>query len=170
MAIDEFASALQGGLRQNRFRVQMALPAGVGGVDLNVLNTLVKAVQLPGAEGGDIIVPRQGEQIHLAGDLKFTSPWSITVLADRNKFLIRQVLDEWFALAYPGNGQYGRPEDYKVDGTRVAMLDHENNVVKEYKFFGMFVSNIPPVDLGDENEDVLVEIPAELTFDRWEVL
>ena len=168
--ISDFKSRLSGGgARPNLFEVELAFPNAVG-IENDVLQKsrfLVKAAALPASTIAPIDVPFRGRILKIAGDRTFET-WTITVLNDTD-FSIRSAFEKWMNLINKMSDATGLvdPEAYQKDAT-VKQLDRDGSVLRSYKFWDIFPTNISTIDLSYETTDTLEEFTVELQVQWWE--
>ena len=168
--ISDFKSRLSGGgARPNLFEVELAFPNAVA-IDNDVLQKsrfLVKAAALPASTIAPIDVPFRGRILKIAGDRTFET-WTITVLNDTD-FSIRSAFEKWMNVINKMSDATGivDPEAYQKDAT-VKQLDRDGSVLRSYKFWDIFPTNISTIDLSYETTDTLEEFTVELQVQWWE--
>ncbi len=168
--ISDFKSRLSGGgARPNLFEVELAFPNAVA-IDNDVLQKsrfLVKAAALPASTIAPIDVPFRGRILKIAGDRTFET-WTITVLNDTD-FSIRSAFEKWMNIINKMSDATGLvdPEGYQKDAT-VKQLDRDGGVLRSYKFWDIFPTNISTIDLSYETTDTLEEFTVELQVQWWE--
>ena len=168
--ISDFKSRLSGGgARPNLFEVELAFPNAVG-IENDVLQKsrfLVKAAALPASTIAPIDVPFRGRILKIAGDRTFET-WTITVLNDTD-FSIRSAFEKWMNVINKMSDATGLvdPEAYQKDAT-VKQLDRDGSVLRSYKFWDIFPTNISTIDLSYETTDTLEEFTVELQVQWWE--
>ena len=168
--ISDFKSRLSGGgARPNLFEVELAFPNAVG-IDNDVLQKsrfLVKAAALPASTIAPIDVPFRGRILKIAGDRTFET-WTITVLNDTD-FSIRSAFEKWMNIINKMSDATGGvdPEAYQKDAV-VKQLDRDGSVLRSYKFWDIFPTNISTIDLSYETTDTLEEFTVELQVQWWE--
>ena len=168
--ISVFKSKLAGGgARPNLFEVELAFPNAVA-IDNDVLQKsrfLVKAAALPASTIAPIDVPFRGRILKIAGDRTFET-WTITVLNDTD-FSIRSAFEKWMNTINKMSDATGivDPEAYQKDAV-VKQLDRDGSVLRSYKFWDIFPTNISTIDLSYETTDTLEEFTVELQVQWWE--
>ena len=168
--ISDFKSRLSGGgARPNLFEVELAFPNAVA-IDNDVLQKsrfLVKAAALPASTIAPIDVPFRGRILKIAGDRTFET-WTITVLNDTD-FSIRSAFEKWMNIINRMSDATGAvdPEAYQKDAV-VKQLDRDGGVLRSYKFWDIFPTNISTIDLSYETTDTLEEFTVELQVQWWE--
>ena len=168
--ISDFKSRLSGGgARPNLFEVELAFPNAVA-IDNDVLQKsrfLVKAAALPASTIAPIDVPFRGRILKIAGDRTFET-WTITVLNDTD-FSIRSAFEKWMNIINRMSDATGAvdPEAYQKDAV-VKQLDRDGSVLRSYKFWDIFPTNISTIDLSYETTDTLEEFTVELQVQWWE--
>ena len=168
--ITDFKSRISGGgARPNLFEVELAFP-GVVGVENDVLSKarfLVKAAALPASTVSPIEIPFRGRVLKIAGDRTFDT-WTITVMNDID-FSIRSAFEKWMNLINNVNDNTGiqDPEQYQADAF-VYQLDRDGGILRSYKFYDLFPTNISAIDLNYETTDTLEEFTVEMQVHWWE--
>jgi hypothetical protein len=155
------ASGLKlGGARPSLFEVR--IPRLGSGSEF-----LVQAAQIPSATIGPVEVPYFGRKIKLAGDRTYVE-WTTTVLNDED-FAIRNALEDW-AQGINGNvGNTRTDPDYKQDGT-VIQYAKNGNQLREYKFIGLFPSEISTIELDWNTVDTVETFTVTWQYDYWELV
>lgn len=149
---------------------------------------LVKGAQLPSSTITPIEVPFRGRTLKIAGDRTFDT-WTVTVINDTN-FNVRDAFERWMSLIAKHDSSAGtiRPGAYQKDAivhqlgtagvtqpreeyneTSRADLDYEQKIprLRSYKFFGVFPTNISPIDLSYDTTDTIEEFTVELQVQYW---
>jgi len=168
--ISDFKSRLSGGgARPNLFEVELAFPDAVA-IENDVLQKarfLVKAAALPASTIAPIDVPFRGRILKIAGDRTFET-WTITVINDTD-FALRSAFEKWMNTINKMSDATGvvDPEAYQKDAT-VKQLDRDGSVLRSYKFWDIFPTNISTIDLSYETTDTLEEFTVELQVQWWE--
>ena len=168
--ISDFKSKLTGGgARPNLFEVELAFPQAVA-IENDVLQKsrfLVKAAALPASTISPIEVPFRGRILKIAGDRTFET-WTITVLNDVD-FVIRSAFEKWMNIINSMEDATGvqNPDDYQKDAM-VHQLDRDGGILRSYKFWDIFPTNISTIDLSYETTDTLEEFTVEMQVQWWE--
>jgi hypothetical protein len=170
--ISQFRAQLQGdGARPNLFDISIQLPAVINpGSASQKLNFLARAAQLPGSSLG--IVPLQyfGREIKLPGNRTFPD-WTITVLNDED-FAVKNAMERWMNALNQHrfnrrNSIFQSATSYSVDGL-VRQYSKAGNIIKTYKFIGMFPNDIAPIDLDWSANDTIEEFTVTFQYQWWE--
>ena len=168
--ISDFKSKLTGGgARPNLFEVELAFPSSVA-VENDVLQKsrfLVKAAALPASTIASVDIPFRGRILKVAGDRTFET-WTITVINDVD-FSIRSAFEKWMNSINKMTDATGltNPVDYQKDAI-VKQLDRDGSVLRSYKFWDIFPTNISTIDLSYETTDTIQEFTVELQVHYWE--
>jgi len=168
--ISDFKSKLTGGgARPNLFEVELAFPNAVA-IENDVLQKsrfLVKAAALPASTISPIEVPFRGRILKIAGDRTFET-WTITVLNDVD-FVIRSAFEKWMNIINSMEDATGvqNPDEYQKDAM-VHQLDRDGGILRSYKFWDIFPTNISTIDLSYETTDTLEEFTVEMQVQWWE--
>ena len=176
-----------GGARPNLFECELyfptdAIPTSSSSDDLSDRTRfLVKAANLPASNLGIIDVPFRGRNLKVAGDRTF-DPWTVTIINDVD-FTIRTAFERWMNLINKHEDNAGRtnPVDYQqdvfvrqlgrsaVNGTTPTSAA-QVPVLKQYKFYGVFPSNISDIALSYDNTDTIEEFTVDLQVQWWDAL
>ena len=168
--ISDFKSKLTGGgARPNLFEVELAFPTAVA-IENDVLQKarfLVKAAALPASTVAPIEVPFRGRILKIAGDRTFET-WTITVLNDVD-FVIRSAFEKWMNVINSMEDATGiqNPDEYQKDAM-VHQLDRDGGILRSYKFWDIFPTNLSTIDLNYETTDTLEEFTVEMQVQWWE--
>jgi hypothetical protein len=181
--LDNFkAQLIGGGARPNLFEVSVNLPPDLatttaftqtvtkpvnGSNDL--FSFMVKAAALPASNITPIEVPFRGRTLKVAGERTFDT-WTITVLNDVD-FKIRTACEQWMNGISRISDASGvtDPSIYQRDAT-VSQLNRQGDAVRQYKFFGIFPTNISQIDLSMDSTDTIEEYTVEFQVQYWQAL
>ena len=167
--LDEFkANLIGGGARANQFRVTFNTPGAIAtGLDVRKASFLIKAAALPGQTIGEIAIPFRGRNLYIAGDREFET-WETTVINDTD-FAIRSAFEKWMNVINKLSDATGfnDPAEYQEDAY-VHQLDRDGGILRSYKFWDIFPTNISTIDLSYETTDTLEEFTVEMQVQWWE--
>ena len=180
--IDDFkANVASDFARPNLFQVDLAFPSGIinNASLVNLGKFTVRAANLPSSQNGDIEVPFRGRILKVAGDRTF-EPWTITVQNDSN-FALRNAFEIWASSIQAYNENFtsaaglgdqddssGYFADMSVHQLARDVKDGEKpKVLKSYRFYNVFPSNIAAIDLDFGNNDAIEEFTVELQTQYW---
>ena len=170
MNIEEFKARLgAGGARPNQFRVRLAFPAYVVGVDPSY-SLLVTGAALPASNVNPAIIQYRGREIKMAGERIF-DPLTITIVNDSN-FTLRRPMEEWM------NGMNDRstnegvltPRDYQAD-LIVEHLDRNDEVLPggTYTLRNSFPINMSEIALQYAQNDIFEEFTVTFQYTHYDV-
>ena len=180
--IDDFKANVSSDFaRPNLFQVDLAFPSGIinNASLVNLGKFTVRAANLPSSQIGVIEVPFRGRVLKIAGDRTF-EPWTITVQNDSN-FALRNAFELWASSIQSYNENFtsaaglgdqddstGYFADMSVHQLARDIKDGEKpKVLKSYKFYNVFPSNIAAIDLDYGNNDAIEEFTVELQTQYW---
>lgn len=180
--IDDFkANVASDFARPNLFQVDLAFPSGIinNASLINLGKFTVRAANLPSSQIGVIEVPFRGRVLKIAGDRTF-EPWTITVQNDSN-FALRNAFEIWASSIQAYNENFtsaaglgdqddssGYFADMSVHQLARDVKDGEKpKVLKSYRFYNVFPSNIAAIDLDFGNNDAIEEFTVELQTQYW---
>ena len=171
--VAEFRSQMVGdGARPNLFSVTLTFPLGVvnGNAAGQKVTFMAKAAQLPGSTVGTVPVYYFGRELKFPGNRTFPD-WTINVINDED-FTIRNAMENWLNTI---NSHAGNTRDkaalgtngYSVDAV-VTQYGKTGNVLKTYKFVGLFPQDIAPIDLDWGSNDSIEEYAVTFAYQWWE--
>lgn len=171
--VAEFRANMIGdGARPNLFSVSLTFPtiAENGTVASQKTTFMAKSAQLPGSTVGIVPVYYFGRELKFAGNRTFTD-WTLQIINDED-FTIRRSLESWMNSinSHAGNVRNSgaiNPSSYSVDAT-VTQYGKGGDVLKTYKFVGMFPIDIAPIDLDWGSNDTIEEYATTFAFQYWE--
>lgn len=173
-SVNEFRSQMAGdGARPNLFEVSMPFPGfSAPGNAQSKLTFMCKTAQLPGSTVGIVPVQYFGRELKFAGNRTFAD-WTITVINDED-FSVRNAFERWM------NGLNSHtlnirspaalaPLGYTVDG-EVFQYGKNGNILKKYKFVGLFPTDVTPIDVDWGSNDTIEEFSVTLAYQWWEAV
>lgn len=171
--VAEFRANMIGdGARPNLFQVSLTFPtiAQDGTLASQKASFMAKSAQLPGSTVGIVPVYYFGRELKFAGNRTFTD-WTLQIINDED-FTIRRSLESWMNAinSHSGNVRNGaavNPSSYSVDAT-VTQYGKSGDILKTYKFVGMFPIDIAPIDLDWGSNDTIEEYATTFAFQYWE--
>ena len=185
--ITQFKSNLAGGgARPNLFEVTLDFPSNEGMTFMSLDDSaeedgapiigdpdsapfLVKAANLPASNITPVEVPFRGRVLKVAGERTFDT-WTVTIINDTD-FKIRTIMEQWMngiSRLTNGSGEVN-PGNYDAD-LYVSQLDRNGNVVRKYKFFDCFPTNISEIALSYDTTDTIEEFTVEFQILYWNVV
>lgn len=170
--ISDFKNKLSGGgARPNLFEVVLAFPTSSPAADgvLEKARYMVKAAALPASNIAPIDVAFRGRILKVAGDRTFDT-WTITVLNDVD-FSTRAAFERWMNSMNNVGDATGatNPSDYMAEAY-VYQLDRQGDVMRKYRFYDVFPSNISEIPLSYDSSDQIEEFTVELQVQYWEAI
>ena len=181
--LSQFKTRLAGGgARPNLFEVSIpSFPSsiieawGSGETGENgTFKFLCKAAQLPASNTNSFVVPFRGRQLKVAGDRTFDA-WTVRIINDED-FRLRTAFERWANTISKLDDATGvtNPSSYMTDayvtqlgrGNEVFSTSNsggESAVLRTYKFFDIFPTQVGAIELSYDNGDQLEEF--DVTFD-----
>ena len=170
--ISDFKSKLTGGgARPNLFEVELSFPSAAKPDNetevLEKARFLVKAAALPASTIANIDIPFRGRILKIAGDRTFET-WTITVMNDVD-FSIRSAFEKWMNIINKMSDGTGiaNPALYQKDAV-VKQLDRDGSLLRSYKFWDIFPTNLSTIDLSYDTTDTIQEFTVEMQVHYWE--
>lgn len=170
--VNEFRSQMVGdGARPNLFEVTLPFPAfALPGTAQTKMSFMCKTAQLPGSTVNAVPVQYFGRELKFAGNRTFAD-WVVTVINDED-FIIRNAFERWLNGLNSHNLNVRTPAaqtplGYTVDG-EVRQYAKGGNVLKKYKFIGLFPTDLTPIDVDWGANDTIEEFTVTLSYQWWE--
>jgi hypothetical protein len=170
--VNQFRSQLTGdGARPNLFEVSMPFPGfSLPGNAQTKLTFMCKTAQLPGATLGVVPVQYFGRELKFEGNRTFAD-WTITVINDED-FVVRNAFERWMNGINSHNLNIrnpiaGTPLGYTVDGD-VTQFGKAGDTIKQYKFVGLFPTDLTPIDVDWGSNDAIEEFSVTMSYQWWE--
>lgn len=160
MSLQELDNELQGGSRQNRFRLTISLPTSVGG-NATKLQILCNSTTVPGYTRGAITINRLGKTGRIAGDAVSTETFPATMQVPKDAQVVYTTFSNWFKLPDTTN-------DYKSE-VLFEQLDIQNNVTYTWKATGVWVSTLPDISFDQTAQDTIQTFDVTFTIDTIDV-
>ena len=176
-----------GGARPNLFECELYFPEAAIPLDTSRSQLtdrarfLVKAANLPASNVAAINIPFRGRNLKVAGDRTFDI-WTITVINDVD-FGIRTAFERWMNLInkHEDNAGITNPTSYQRDmfvrqlgrsgvtGTTPSS-DTQVPVLKQYRFYGTFPTNVSAIDLSYDSTDQIEDFTVDLQVQWFDAL
>ena len=176
-----------GGARPNLFECELYFPEAAIPLDTSRSQLtdrarfLVKAANLPASNVSAINIPFRGRNLKVAGDRTFDI-WTITVINDVD-FGIRTAFERWMNLInkHEDNAGITNPTSYQRDmfvrqlgrsgvTGNTPSSDTQVPVLKQYRFYGTFPTNVSAIDLSYESSDQIEEFTVDLQVQWYDAL
>lgn len=173
--VNQFRTQLQyDGARPNLFEVRLNFPAFVTNRNnASVKSTfMVKTAALPGSTIGMVTVPYFGREVKVAGNRTFAD-WSVTIINDED-FVLRNAFESWISNINGNtdnlrNARARTSQQYGVDAD-VIQYGKTGNVLKRYRFVGMFPTDVAQIDLDWGSNDTIEEYSVNFSFQYFETI
>ena len=175
--VNEFLQRIKQGVKPNMFLVNFEFPGTLakGGTDVDLTNILCKSAALPASNLGVIEVPFRGRTVKIAGDRTFDT-WTATFVNDED-MRIRAFMEEWAGNINTHAGNKSPLFTPETQGTGyMAHLDvkqlekdgtDNGSVIREYKLWHCFPTNISQIDLAYDSNDQVSEFTVEFQLSYW---
>jgi len=168
-----------GGARPNLFEVSIpAFPSAVGRrvwrtgakKEAGQFKFLAKAAQLPASTIAEVPVPFRGRILKVAGDRTF-EPWTVTIINDED-FNLRSAFEGWMNTINDLSHATGvtNPSSYMANAyiaqlgrgnarnsTSHAQSNKSQQVLRSYKFTGIFPTEVSAIELSYDSTDTIEE-------------
>jgi len=170
--VNEFRSQMTGdGARPNLFEVTLPFPAfALPGNAQSKMSFMCKTAQLPGSAVNSVPVQYFGRELKFAGNRTFQD-WSVTIINDED-FVIRNAFERWMSGLNSHNLNVRTPAaatplGYSVDA-EVRQYGKGGNILKKYKFIGVFPTDLSAIDVDWGSNDTIEEFTVNLSYQWWE--
>lgn len=173
--VNQFRGQLAGdGARPNLFEVRLNFPSfATNGLTAAQKSTfMVKTAALPGSTVGMVTVPYFGREVKVAGNRTFAD-WSVTIINDED-FMIRNAMESWVKGINDNttnlrSNRARTSNQYGVDAN-VIQYGKDGRQLKQYKFVGMFPTDVAQIDLDWGSNDAIEEYTVNFSFQYWETV
>ena len=173
-SVNEFRSQMTGdGARPNLFEVSMPFPAFASPANAQTkLTFMCKTAQLPGSTVGVVPVNYFGRELKFVGNRTFAD-WTISVINDED-FIVRNAFERWMNGINSHNFNVRNPLalaplGYSVD-SEVTQFGKQGNILKKYRFIGVYPTDITPIDVDWGSNDTIEEFSVTLTYQWWDAV
>ena len=169
--VQEFRAQMTGdGARPNLFNCELPFLGNLLGTSAIKYNFMCRAAQLPGSTVNQVPVNYFGRELKFAGNRTFTE-WTVTIINDED-FVVRNAMELWMSRlnSHVSNlraSNYISPAQYQQDGF-VTQFGKADEILKIYKFVGMFPIDISPIELDWGANDTIEEYAVTFAYQWWE--
>lgn len=169
--VQQFRSNMKGdGARPNLFNCELPYLGNLLGTAAVNFNFMCRAAQLPGSTVNQVPVNYFGRELKFAGNRTFTE-WTVTIINDEN-FVVRNAFELWMSKlnSHVSNlraSNFVNPASYQQDGI-VTQFGKADNILKVYKFIGMFPIDVSPIELDWGANDTIEEYAVTFAYQWWE--
>jgi hypothetical protein len=169
--VQQFRSNMRGdGARPNLFNCELPFLGNLLGTAAVNFNFMCRAAQLPGSTVNQIPVNYFGRELKFAGNRTFTE-WTVTIINDED-FVIRNACELWMSrlnshVANLRAANFVNPASYQQDAT-VTQFGKADNILKVYRFIGMFPIDVSPIELDWGANDTIEEYAVTFAYQWWE--
>jgi hypothetical protein len=169
--VQEFRAQMTGdGARPNLFNCELPFLGNLLGTAAVKYNFMCRAAQLPGSTVNQVPVNYFGRELKFAGNRTFTE-WTVTIINDED-FVIRNAFELWMSrlnshVSNLRSSNFISPAQYQQDGI-VTQFGKADEVLKLYKFIGMFPIDISPIELDWGANDTIEEYAVTFAYQWWE--
>jgi len=172
--VQEFRAQMNyDGARPNLFKCDLTFPTIINGGNgaQSKFSFMARAAQLPGSTVNQIPQFYFGRELKFAGNRSFPE-WTVTVINDED-FLIRDAFERWMSGLNSHVGNLRNPAFEKGDGGYqqdgfITQYAKTGEVIKRYKFVGLFPIDISPIELDWGANDTIEEYAVTFAYQWWE--
>ncbi len=188
-SLSQFKSKLAGGgARNNLFEVSIpSFPSAIDeawgsgdGQENGIFKFLCKATNLPASTITPVTVPFRGRTLKVAGDREIQD-WNVTVINDED-FRLRTAFERWANVISKLDDATGvtNPGSYMTDAY-VQQLGRgresfsetnsggESGVLRTYKFYDIFPSEISAIELNYDNTNTIEEFTVTFSVQYFTI-
>lgn len=169
--VQEFrAQMTMDGARPNLFNCELPFLGNLLGTASVKYNFMCRTAQLPGSTVNQVPVNYFGRELKFAGNRTFTE-WTVTIINDED-FVVRNAFELWMSRlnSHVANLRASNslsPAQYQQDGF-VTQFGKTGDIIKAYKFVGMFPIDITPIELDWGANDTIEEYAVTFAYQWWE--
>jgi len=156
-----------GGARPTLFQVELTPPFATQTGVTEKFTFTCRATQVPAAVVEPITVGYWGRQIKLLGDRTFPD-WSVSVLNDED-YSVRNMFEQWSNLmnTFVSNLKQLPGNSYKASDAVVTQYSKDGEVIKQYKFVGIFPVTVNPMELSWDTTNQIQTFDVNFAYDYW---
>jgi len=160
------------GARPNLFQCELTFPTVVSGSGAQQKFTfMARAAQLPGSTVNQIPQFYFGRELKFSGNRSFPE-WTVTIINDED-FIIRDAFEKWMSGLDSHVANLRTPEFIKGDNGDqqdgfVTQYGKTGDIIKRYKFVGLFPIDISPIELDWGANDTIEEYAVTFAYQWWE--
>lgn len=171
--VQEFRASMNyDGARPNLFQCELTFPgiASVSGAQQQ-FTFMARAAQLPGSTVNQISQFYFGRELKFSGNRQFPE-WTVTIINDED-FRIRDAFERWLSGLNSHVGNLRAPPftkgdaGYQQDGF-VTQFGKTGDVIKRYKFVGLFPVDVSPIEVDWGANDTIEEYAVTFAYQWWE--
>lgn len=169
--VQEFRAQMNfDGARPNLFQCEMAFPTLAGGAQQQ-FTFMCRASSLPGSTINQIPQQYFGRELKFAGNRVFAD-WTVTVINDED-FQVRSAFEQWHSGLNSHVANLRDPVFIRGDGgyqqdAFITQFGKAGDVIKRYKFVGVFPVDLSPIDVDWGANDRIEEYTVTLAYQWWE--
>lgn len=169
--VQEFRAQMNyDGARPNLFQCDLTFPTLAGGAQQQ-FTFMARAAQLPGDTVNQIPMYYFGRELKFSGNRSFPE-WTVTIINDED-FQVRNAFEAWMSGMNEHVSNLRSPAFIKGDGGYqqdgfVTQYGKAGDVIKRYKFVGLFPIDIGPIELDWGANDQIEEYAVTLAYQWWE--
>lgn len=169
--VQEFRAQMNyDGARPNLFQCDLTFPTLAGGAQQQ-FTFMARAAQLPGDTVNQIPMYYFGRELKFSGNRTFPE-WTVTIINDED-FQVRNAFEAWMSGMNEHVSNLRDPAFIKGDGGYqqdgfVTQYGKAGDVIKRYKFVGLFPIDIGPIELDWGANDQIEEYAVTLAYQWWE--
>ena len=169
--VQEFRAQMSlDGARPNLFNCELPFLGNLLGIASIKYNFMCRTAQLPGSTVNQVPVNYFGRELKFAGNRTFTE-WTVTIINDED-FVVRNAFELWMSrlnshVANLRAPNFVSPANYQQDGF-VTQFGKAGDIIKAYKFVGMFPIDITPIELDWGANDTIEEYAVTFAYQWWE--
>jgi len=160
------------GARPNLFECDLTFPTITGGAQQQ-FTFMARAASLPGDTVNQIPLYYFGRELKFSGNRTFPE-WTVTIINDED-FQVRNAFEAWMSGLNSHVANLRDPAFVKGDGGYqqdgfVTQFGKTGDVIKEYKFIGMFPIDVGPIELDWGANDQIEEYQVTFAYQWWEAV
>lgn len=161
-----------GGVRPNRYRVQLSFPQTVANrvAAAKKISFTCQAASIPESTLNPVDVPYMGRQVKIPGD-KVWGDWTVQIMLDTD-FIGRSVFEQWQDQLLGFRTNVAQPmmlDPMMAYATAdIITLDRSDKEIQRYKVYGMFPTMVGEIQLGYDQNDQIALQPVTFAINGWE--
>lgn len=168
--VQELRQAVGVGARPSKYKILLSFPPQTGASAGKEVNILCKSATFPSITQTPIEIFTQGRKLVLPGETTYTNSWALEFHQTEGHELRLEFL-KWLKAIddFHNNKHQGDLGALTVDQT-IIQLDHKEEDQVQYRFHGLFPSEVGEVSVSDETVNQIEQFGVTFQFTSWTVV
>ena len=156
--INTLKKYLGGGLRKNKFLVELAYP----GLNNERFNCFCNTVSFPARTIQTVSASYRGHKLNMRSETDFGNEVELSLIDDSD-FTVRKIFDKWLMALDSSSNDVSGIEQYQTELT-IWQLDHKGSEVYGYTLSNVFPTNLGNITYDDSEQNTITGYTVTLTY------